>query len=265
MMTWNPYSAIWWGGEMYLEASIIGLRTMVQFSVKKLLLHKRWVIVAMLTLLVAGVMGYVATVSDADISTASNMMNLLMLTFLLPVLALIYGASMIRNEIDDRSIIQVITSPLDRRVAYLGYYISLAVVLSILLSIVTAVGGICFFLMNGWSDGAAELITAFIAVQVIGAIAYSALFLVMGVALKQPIYLGLVYVFVWEGYVGSLPGAIGEYTIRHQLQVIASGMLHDVNIASTGGDGGMAAIILVVLSIVFLALGASLFRDKEVM
>jgi len=138
-------------------------------------------------------------------------------------------------------------------------------VLSILLSIITAVGGTCFFLMNGWSDGATELILAFIAVQVIGAIAYSALFLVMGVALKQPIYLGLIYVFVWEGYVGSVPGAIGEYTIRHQLQVIASGLVQDGSIATIGGDGGVAAMVLIALSVVFVAIGAFLFQDKEVM
>jgi ABC-2 type transport system permease protein len=264
-MTWNQSSVTLWGGKMKLDTSIIGLRTMVRFSVRKLLLHRRWAIVAILTILVAGVMGYIATQSDADVSTASDMMNLLMLTFLLPVLALIYGASMIRNEIDDRSIIQVITSPLDRRVSYLGYYLSLALVLSILLSIITAVGGTCFFLVNGWSDGATELILAFIVVQVFGSIAYSALFLMMGVALKQPIYLGLIYVFVWEGYVGSVPGAIGEYTIRHQLQVIASGMVHDGSIASIGGDGGMAAMIVIALTIVFVALGAFLFQEKYVM
>lgn len=264
-MTWNPSSVTWWGGRMKLDASLIGLRTMVRFSIRKLLLHRRWAIVLVLTLLVAAVMGYIATQSDADVSTASDMMNLLMLTFLLPVLALIYGASMIRNEIDDRSIIQVITSPLDRKVSYLGYYLSLALVLSILLSIITAIGGICFFTANGWSDGATELILAFILVQVIGAIAYSALFLAMGVALKQPIYLGLIYVFVWEGYVGSVPGAIGEYTIRHQLQVIASGLVHEGSIASIGGDGGSASIIVIALSIVFVALGAFHFQDKEVM
>jgi ABC-2 type transport system permease protein len=265
MMTWNQSSVTWWGGRMKLDASLVGLRTMVQFSVRKLLLHRRWAIVVILTVLVAGVMGYIATQSDANISTASDMMNLLMLTFLLPVLALIYGASMIRNEIDDRSIIQVITSPLDRKVSYLGYYLSLAMVLSILLSIITAVGGTCFFLVNGWSDGATELILAFIAVQVIGAIAYSALFLVMGVALKQPMYLGLIYVFVWEGFVGSVPGAIGEYTIRHQLQVIASGLVQDGSIATMSGDGGMAMMILIALSIVFVAIGAYLFQNKEVM
>jgi ABC-2 type transport system permease protein len=102
-------------------------------------------------------------------------------------------------------------------------------------------------------------------VQVIGAIAYSALFLVMGVALKQPIYLGLIYVFVWEGYVGSVPGAIGEYTIRHQLQVIASGLVQDGSIATISGDGGMAAMVIIALSIVFVALGAFLFQNKEVM
>lgn len=247
---------------MDLRGNMIGFRTMLIFSSRKLVSHRRWLLAVALGALVCAVMGYGATQDMANIDTASDMMDLLLLTFLLPVLALIYGASMIRNEMDDRSIIQVITSPLDRRTSYLGYYLALTIVLAVLLSIITALGGVSFFVMNG-EEGAAGLVLAFMYAMCIGAVVYSALFLVLGVVLKQPIYLGLFYVFIWEGFVGSLQGAIGQYTIRHQLRVIVSDMVSSGSIAKVEGDAGTATVILVVLTVVLLVLGAYAFREKE--
>ncbi len=49
-------------------------------------------------------------------------------------------------------------------------------------------------------------------------------------------YLGSIYAFVWEGFIGSLPGAIGNITIMHQLRVIASGQIHNGSISEFTGD-----------------------------
>jgi ABC-type transport system involved in multi-copper enzyme maturation permease subunit len=237
---------------------------MLTFSARKLLQNRRWLIVALLTALVAAVMGYSATQDGADMDGMSDLMGLLLIAFLLPVLALIYGASMIRNEIDDRSIVQVITAPLDRRIAYLGYYLALVVVLTVLIAVATIVGGLSYLLFIPDSSGAIEVMAVLIAVQIIGVMIYSALFLMMGAILKQPVYLGLFYVFVWEGYVASVPGAIGSYTIRNQLRVIASESINYGNIAHVTGDGTISLIVLIVLAVVLITLGAFLFRDMEV-
>ncbi|MCG7841237.1 MAG: ABC transporter permease [Methanomassiliicoccales archaeon] len=242
----------------------IGLWTMLRFSARKLLQNRRWIIVVLLTVLVAAVMGYSATQDGADIDGMSNLMDFLLIAFLLPVLALIYGASMIRNEIDDRSIVQVITSPLDRRIAYLGYYFALVIVLTVLLTLATIVGGLSYLAFSPDGSGGIEVMLVFIAVQFIGVLIYSALFLVMGAKLKQPIYLGLFYIFIWEGFLGSAPGAIGSYTIRHQLRVIASEFINYGDIAHVIGDGTTSLITLIVLAIVLTSLGAFLFRELEV-
>jgi ABC-type transport system involved in multi-copper enzyme maturation permease subunit len=105
---------------MLVSLNFIGLWTVAAFSARKLLMNRRWMLVMLLGALVALVMGYAATEDGADVHFASDLMSMLLLAFLLPVLCLIYGASMIRNEMDDRSIVQVITSPLDRRISYLG-------------------------------------------------------------------------------------------------------------------------------------------------
>lgn len=250
---------------MDLQLNLTGLRAMLGFSSRKLLLNRRWVIVVLVALLAALVMGYVASQSTADpMDEGSTLMNTLVLSFLLPVMALIYGASMIRNEIDDRSITQVITSPIDRRASYLGYYLSLIAVTALMLLAIGLAGWASYFLQTRVDGDSLGLLASYSLVLVIGAVVYGSLFLAMGVVLKQPIYLGLLYAFVWEGLVGSVPGAIGHYTIMYQLKVIGSSMIHSGSITSFTGDAGQAALALIVLTALLVLLGAFAFREKEV-
>jgi ABC-type transport system involved in multi-copper enzyme maturation permease subunit len=247
-----------------LAKSIIGLRAMIRFSTKKLLFNRRWMVVALIALLVGAVMGYAALEGEDDIGIGVAYLDLLVLSFLLPIMSMIYGASMIRSEIDDRSITQVITSPVDRRVAYMGYYLSLIGVLALMMVTVNAVGWGSYFGLIGIDGEAMRVLLSISAVLTIGSVVYSSLFLVMGVALKQPVYLGLLYAFVWEGFVGSLPGAVGEYTIRHHLRVIASEWVNHADLANVPGDPLGSSIVLLAVTAVLLTAGMWAFREKEV-
>jgi ABC-2 type transport system permease protein len=249
---------------MRTEVNLTGLRTMIIFCSKKLLINRRWMLVALVAVLVGGVMGYAATEVEETLSAASDLLNLLILFFFMPILALIYGASMIRNEIDDRSITLVITSPIDRRISYLGYYLSLVLVLSALLMVITTIGWACFFAVKGFDASAFQLLWPYLVTVCLGAIVYGALFLVFGVVLRHPIYLGLVYVFVWEDFIGSIPGAIGEYTLRHHLMVVASAWVDYGEISTVTGEPLLSALTLFLITMIMLALGAWAFWNKEV-
>jgi len=247
-----------------MSLNLIGLRTVASFSARKLLMNRRWMLVMLLGGLVALVMGYAATEDGANMDFASDLMVILLLAFLLPVLSLIYGASMIRNEMDDRSIVQVITAPLDRRFSYLGYYIGLVMVLCLLVTVVTLVGGLAFLAFSPEREGGAQLIITFITLQYLGVLVYSALFLLIGTLMRQPIYLGLIYIFIWEGFIGSVPGSIGNLTIRHQLMVIASELTEYGSVAWTSGDWAVSSLALVILTIALVLAGAYVFRQEEV-
>jgi ABC-2 type transport system permease protein len=249
---------------MDLSLNTICLRTMINFSTRKLLLNRRWMMVVLVSVFVALIMGYVAIQQNTDpLEGGSFLLNTLVLTFLLPIMALIYGASMIRNDIDDRSITSIVTSPMDRRVGYLGYYLALVVVLSLMLLVIGVVGWASFYLIQGVEREAIDLLLAYSLLLVIGGVVYSSLFLVMGVVLRQPIYLGLLYAFVWEALVGSLPGAIGQLTIIHNLKVIGADLIHHGSIAETSGDPVTAALVLAGVTVLLIALGALAFKEKE--
>jgi ABC-2 type transport system permease protein len=247
-----------------VRLNTVGLRAMMVYSVRKLLTNRRWTIVLMLAVLIGVVMGYSASLnSSAALDQGSDLLSLLVLSFVLPIMAMIFGASMIRNEVDDRSITPVVTSPVDRRVSYLGYYLSLILVLMVSLLVVTAFGWAGYYLVSGISPDAVGLLLAYLGVLMLGAVVYSSLFLVMGVVLRQPIYLGLIYAFVWEGFIGSLPGAIGNITIMRQLRVIASSQIHNGSISGFSGDAVVSFVSLVVLTAFLLVGGAYAFREKQ--
>lgn len=249
---------------MDINMMISGLLAIIKYSTRKMLFSKRWVIVLLIIILVGAIMGYAGSWEGDSLQGGTDLMDVLILFFIMPVIAMIYGASLIRNEIDDKSITQVITSPLPRPISYIGYYISLVVTLSIIMVLINSVGWLAFFGQQGMGDGAGSILLIMMALGVIGSIAYSSLFLMSSVIFKRPIYIGLFYAFIWEGFVGSIPGAIGKYTLKHFIRSIGSGWLDFGEISLyDGASAGTAFGVLIGITIVCLAVGAFLFREKE--
>ncbi len=249
---------------MDINMMISGLLAIIKYSTRKMLFSKRWVIVLLIIILVGAIMGYAGSWEGDSLQGGTDLMDVLILFFIMPVIAMIYGASLIRNEIDDKSITQVITSPLPRPISYIGYYISLVVTLSIIMVLINFVGWLAFFGQQGMGDGAGSILLIMMALGVIGSIAYSSLFLMSSVIFKRPIYIGLFYAFIWEGFVGSIPGAIGKYTLKHFIRSIGSGWLDFGEISLyDGASAGTAFGVLIGITVVCLAVGAFLFREKE--
>ena len=74
----------------------------------------------------------------------------------------------------------------------------------------------------------------------------------------------LVSAFIWEGYIGSIPGNIRLLAVKHYVRSLGAhwidvGAISRYN-ASTPGD---AATVLAVLTVGLLVVGALVFRRKE--
>jgi ABC-2 type transport system permease protein len=213
-------------------------------------------------LMVGAIMGYAGTQEMDRLDGGVDLMDFVILSFIMPIVAMIYGASLIRNEIDDKSITQVVTAPLDRAVSYLGYFLSLVISLSVIMILICLVGWLAFFAQKGMG-GAAGILASMCALAVIGTVAYSSLFMMTGVLFKRPIYFGLFFAFIWEGFVGSVPGAIGKYTIKHLIRSMGSGWVDHGSLGSYADASSGAGFILAFLVCLFLVLGIVLFREME--
>jgi len=243
----------------------VGILALTLHSSRRLLLSRKVIITLLVVVFVASVMGYAGSQNVDALEDGTNLMDSLILFFFMPVMAMIFGTSLIRDEIDDKSITHVATAPLDRAFSYIGYYAPLVVAVTVsMLAIVTA-GFLAFFGQQGITSAALETYGEFSLLIVIGSAVYSSLFLAISVLFKKPVFFGLFYAFIWEASVGSLSGPIQKASVKHYLRSLGSAWVDSGDISGfkeATGDGA-SALVLFVIAFFFLVFGALLFREKE--
>jgi len=250
---------------MELKRVLVGIQALTFHSTKKLLFGKKAIITVLVAIFVAAVMGYAGSVTNDPLNDGTNLMDTLILFFFMPVMAMVFGSSLIRDEIDDKSITHVATAPLDRAFSYLGYYLPLGIATAISMFAISTVGWLAFFGQHGMGSDELGLYLEFVALVVIGSFVYSSLFLAISVLFNKPILIGLFYAFIWEGYIGSLPGAIQNASVKHYLRSLGSAWVNfgDISRWDQASSAWSSALVLLGVTIFFLVLGAYLFREKE--
>jgi ABC-type transport system involved in multi-copper enzyme maturation permease subunit len=257
---------------MDMAKQLTGFQTIMLYTVRKLLMSKRIYITLLITLFIVLIMVYASSLELNEdeiedgitkVDRGVDLLDVLILFFFMPVMAMIYGSSLVRDEMDDRSITAVVTSPMDRVITFLAYYIGLAISVSLIMLLMLTAGFLAYFGSVGFDD-AGGIYGPFAALMVIGAFAYSALFIMVSVLFEKPIYFGLFYAFIWEGFIGSIPGRISMIAVKHYVRSLGTHWMDKGGIvaydASSASD---AAWVLVVFSVVVFAMGAYLFREKE--
>lgn len=133
------------------------------------------------------------------------------LAVVLPVIALIIGTGVLGSEVDDGTIVHILTKPLPRREILLA---KLAVAVG-----VTAVTAAVPLFIAGVLADSVRLGLGLAVGAVVGALTYSAFFLLLSLLTRRPVLLGLVYILVWEGLLGRFVS--GTRVLSIQQYVIA--------------------------------------------
>jgi ABC-2 type transport system permease protein len=135
------------------------------------------------------------------------------LAVVLPVVTLIVGTGVLGSEIDDGTIVHILTKPLPRRdiiLAKLGVAVG-----------VSAVTAAVPLFVAGLLADSARLGLGLAVAGVVGAFAYSALFLLLSLLTRRPVLLGLVYILVWEGLLGRFVSGTRVLSIEQYVITIA--------------------------------------------
>ena len=144
---------------------------------------------------------------------------ILFLWFIVPVLGVFYGTSLIADEVDDKTITYLFTRPVRRGAVVVGKYMAylLCTTLVVLPSVV-----IVYFLMVPFRQIPASFISLVIDLGVLGLglAAYGALFALVGAAIRRPLVVGLVFVFGWELVTLVMPGYLKRFTLAYYLQTL---------------------------------------------
>jgi ABC-2 type transport system permease protein len=151
------------------------------------------------------------------------MVWLLFIRFIVPVLGVFYGTSLIADEVDDKTITYLFTRPIPRSAVLLGKFLAyLACTVLLVLPSVMLV----FFLIvptGGGSIGAAfPSLLADLGMLAVGLASYGAVFALVGTRLKRPLVVGLVFAFGWEPAVLLFPGYLKRLTVAYYLQALVT-------------------------------------------
>jgi ABC-2 type transport system permease protein len=135
------------------------------------------------------------------------------LAVLLPVTALIVGTGVLGSEVDDGTIVHILSKPLPRSQIILAKY-GVAVAVT---ALTTAVP----LFVAGLLADSPRLGVGLAAAAVAGTLAYTALFLLLSLLTRRPVLLGLVYILVWEGLLGRFVSGTRVFSIEQYVITIA--------------------------------------------
>ncbi|MCZ7417607.1 MULTISPECIES: ABC transporter permease subunit [unclassified Streptomyces] len=220
--------------------------TVARLTYRALLGRRRAALLSLLPALLLLIAVAVRLMDLADDEVAVELLRGFALATMVPLIGVIAGTGAIGPEIDDGSIVYLLSKPVKRStVITTKLYVAVAVTMTfsavpILLAGLILVGG------------SQQIAIAFAIAAVVASIAYSALFLLLGTVTRHAVVFGLVYALLWETLFGSfVPGAralsVQQWGLAVAEEVVASGadVTADVGL-------GVAAVLLTAVT----ALGA---------
>jgi ABC-type transport system involved in multi-copper enzyme maturation permease subunit len=196
----------------------------------------------------------------------------LYLRFIVPILAVYYGTSLVADEVEDKTITYLFTRPIPRGAVMAGKYLAYLVctVMVVLPSVM-----LVYFLvvpLGGGSVAATFMdLLKDMGLLALGLMAYGAVSAWVGARFKRPMVMGLAFVFGWEQAALIIPGYMRKFTVAYYLQSLVP--------QAMPSDGGVASLLqsffrdypslpvalsaLVGISAVFLYLAIRVIERRE--
>jgi ABC-2 type transport system permease protein len=197
--------------------------TIAMLTLRTLLGRRR----ALLLLVLPGVLVALAVVLRLTVDEASRLdvtvglLGTFAIATVVPLLALIAGTGALGGEIDDGSIVYLLSKPISRHTI---------VVTKVAVAVgVTSLFGAVPVLVSGWImvGGRASIAVAYGLGAFAAATAYCALFLLLSVLNRNAVVIGLIYTLVWETAIGGLVLGAGGISIQQWSLAVTRAIVGD--------------------------------------
>jgi ABC-2 type transport system permease protein len=176
--------------------------TVARLTAGSLLGRRRALLLLALPAVLLALAGAARALAGQDAQLSSFLLGSFALGTVVPLLGLLAGTGAIGPEIDDGSIVYLLSKPLSRHVMVVTKLLVAVAVVLLLGALPTLVAGL---VLAGTSDG---LAAGFAVGAAAAGTGYCALFLLLAVVTRNAVVIGLLYALIWESLVGQLvPGA----------------------------------------------------------
>ena len=192
--------------------------TIIKLALQALLGRRRfWLLIALPQALIGLTALIRALSSDPD--AAWPMISFLGYPLVLPLVAILAASSVLGPEVDDGSIVYLLSKPVSRHAIAISKWL-------VAWSATLVVGSLGVLVAGLVAGGGQQALGWWVAALVAGT-TYSALFLALSSLTRHAVVIGLIFVLIWEGLAGGfLSGvawlSVGQWGIQVGHEVSAS-------------------------------------------
>ena len=229
--------------------------TVAQLTARSLLGRRRALLLLMLPAVLLALCGAVRLLAGPDPTVSVALLGGFALGTVVPLLGLIAGAGAIGPEIDDGSIVYLLSKPLSRHSIVLSKLAVAVAVVTVAATVPTLLAGV---VLSGTAGG---LAAGYALGAGVAGLAYCALFVLLAILTRNAVVVGLIYALIWESLVGGLvPGAqdlsVQQWSLAVVKQVFGDGA-YRLGIGSAV-DFTTGLVLLVVLTV-----GATVYAGRR--
>ncbi|MEO3923530.1 ABC transporter permease [Micromonosporaceae bacterium B7E4] len=214
------------------------MTTVTWITARGLLGRRRFLLLFPLPVLLVGLAVLARATGIAPTEWGQPVVYGLGLGVVLPVTALIVGTAVLGSEIDDGTLLHILTKPLPRWQIVLPKLAVATGVSALTVAVPLYVAGV---LVESVRFGLGLAVAS-----AVGALVYSAFFLALSLLTRRPVLLGLVYVLIWEGLLTNIVSGTRVLSVQHYVVTLTD------RIAPTALlDGSVSLPVAIVMSAVF--------------
>ncbi len=184
--------------------------------------------------------------------------------FILTILSVIYGTGVVSQEIEQRTIVYLLTRPVPRWRILLAKFAgsTLAIIVTVWVSAVLLAVAV-----YGPGQAFVGPLARDLRILPVGALAYGSVFLLLATLLPRPLTFGLLFAFGWETWVPSLPGSFARLSIMSHLRSLAPHVASEksafLDLFDTDIKPWQARLVLGLVIVIALAAALVVFSHRE--
>jgi ABC-2 type transport system permease protein len=138
---------------------------------------------------------------------AVGVVSLIAFTIVVPIVALVFASASLGDAREDGTLVYLWLRPMRRWTVVVGAWLA-SLTVSIPLTVVPAT------LTAVLLDVGNDLVVATVIASTVGVVAYAALFVLLGLIVKNSIVWGLGYIVIWEGLVATFGSSAARVAVR---------------------------------------------------
>ncbi|MEU9865172.1 ABC transporter permease [Streptomyces sp. NPDC047971] len=218
--------------------------TVARLTYRALLGRRRALILFALPALLLLIAAAVRAFNGADDQVAADVLGGFALATMVPLIGVIAGTGAIGPEIDDGSIVYLLSKPVKRpSIIFTKLIVAIAVTM-VFSAVPTFIAGM---ILNGNGQ---QVAVAYTVAALVASIAYSALFLLLGTVSRHAVVIGLVYALVWEALFGSLISGAKTLSVQQWALAVAQKVSGEGLVTS---DVGLTTAVALLVGVTVLA------------